>query len=208
MPRGTVARAKATCPCCGTTLAPDRVRAQLRERRGGADVVFDKGGHRSGGATMLAVVTLRTGVQGREYRLPVTRDYSAVRDALKALEGVCSTSRSGALAPVPNESLPPQGTLGFRVQLYGMTTWGICSLQDKSLRCLSSVSRYKLPPRQEQYETSSDWLIADGPISLMRYASGKVRRRKPGTSSRGRPFQCYGTFLKTVSHRTKREIFG
>ena len=28
------------------------------------------------------------------------------------------------LAPIPNEPLPPQGTLGFRVQLYGAQEWG------------------------------------------------------------------------------------
>jgi putative DNA methylase len=30
----------------------------------------------------------------------------------------------GLMKPVPDELLPPQGTLGFRVQLYGMTRWG------------------------------------------------------------------------------------
>jgi REP element-mobilizing transposase RayT len=38
---GTVSRAKATCLCCGTTLHPERVRAQLAAQRGGADVVFE-----------------------------------------------------------------------------------------------------------------------------------------------------------------------
>jgi hypothetical protein len=36
VPGGTVARAKATCLCCGAVLPPQRVRAQLAERRGGA----------------------------------------------------------------------------------------------------------------------------------------------------------------------------
>jgi REP element-mobilizing transposase RayT len=46
VPTGTVARAKATCLCCGTVLPPARVRAQLREQRGGADVIFDEHGKR------------------------------------------------------------------------------------------------------------------------------------------------------------------
>ena len=58
---GTVTRAKATCLCCGTVLPPERVRAQLAEQRGGADVVFDAKGKRTGGARMLAVVTLKPG---------------------------------------------------------------------------------------------------------------------------------------------------
>src|SRR5262245_13901692 len=44
VPNGTVSRAKATCLCCNIVLSPDRVRAQLREQRGGADVIFDKQG--------------------------------------------------------------------------------------------------------------------------------------------------------------------
>ena len=53
---GTVSRAKATCPCCHIVLQPERVRAQLSEQRGGADVVFDAQGNRIGGARMLAVL--------------------------------------------------------------------------------------------------------------------------------------------------------
>src|SRR3972149_3921643 len=72
VPNGTVNRAKATCPQCNVTLGPDRVRAQLREQRGGADAVFDKSGNRIGGATLLAVVALKPGEQGRWYRSPTT----------------------------------------------------------------------------------------------------------------------------------------
>ena len=38
---GTVTRAKATCLCCSVVLPPQRVRAQIAEQRGGADVIFD-----------------------------------------------------------------------------------------------------------------------------------------------------------------------
>lgn len=124
VPRGTVTRAKATCPCCGTTLAPDRVRAQLRMQQGGADVVFDQAGRRAGGALMFAVVLLRPGSQGREYRLASERDYAAVRSAAEVLGRLTADKSDEVLSPVPDEPLPPQGTLGFRVQLYGMMTWG------------------------------------------------------------------------------------
>ena len=49
----TVSRAKATCVCCNTVLAPERVRTQLTSQRGGADVVFDMKGYRTAGATLL-----------------------------------------------------------------------------------------------------------------------------------------------------------
>ena len=59
VPAATVSLAKATCLACGRILAPERVRAQLREQRGGADTIFDAKRNRIGGARLLAVVTLK-----------------------------------------------------------------------------------------------------------------------------------------------------
>ena len=124
---GTVTRAKATCLCCQTVLPPERVRAQLAAQRGGADTVFDDDGNRIGGAIMTAVVILKEGQKGRHYRLPTDADYTAVRLAQEQVENIldewASEGRQG-LCPVPDEPLPPIGTLGFRVQRYGMLQWG------------------------------------------------------------------------------------
>ena len=67
---GTVARAKATCVGCGAVMPPERVRVQLAAQRGGADVVFHEHSRRTGGAVLLAVVTLKPGEKGRRYRIP------------------------------------------------------------------------------------------------------------------------------------------
>ena len=124
---GTVTRAKATCLCCQTVLPPERVRAQLAAQRGGADTVFGEQGNRTGGARMTAVVTLKPGQQGRHYRLPTDADYAAVRFAQERVENILDEwvreGRQG-LCPVPDEPLPSIGTLGFRVQRYGMLQWG------------------------------------------------------------------------------------
>ena len=123
---GTVTRAKATCVCCGAVLPPERVRAQVAAQRGGADVIFDAEGKRTGGARMTAVVTLQRGVKGRHYRLPNEADYAAVRKAQARLAQILEEWRQGGkqgLCPVPDEPLPPIGTLGFRVQRYGMLQW-------------------------------------------------------------------------------------
>ena len=124
---GTVTRARATCLCCQTVLPPERVRAQLAAQRGGADTVFDYDGNRTGGARMTAVVTLKPGQRGRHYRVPSDRDYAAIRLAQERVEDLLdewvAEGRQG-LCPVPDEPLPPIGTLGFRVQRYGMLQWG------------------------------------------------------------------------------------
>ncbi len=124
VPGGTVTRAKATCLGCGAVLPPERVRAQLAEQRGGADVIFDKKGRRLRGARLLAVVTLKPGEQGRHYRLSTAPDYEAVWNAQKRLEKLAGEKLPNGLSPVPDEPLPPIGTLGFRVQRYGMLHWG------------------------------------------------------------------------------------
>ncbi len=159
VPHGTVTRAKAACPCCGAVLAPERVRAQLAAQRGGADMVFDAEGRRMGGARMLAVVLLKPGETGRHYRLPEGRDYKALRAAqarvAKMLEEWESYGRQG-LCPVPDESLPPVGTLGFRVQRYGMLKWGdlFTSRQKLALCTLAGLIRKKA----ESFRTLGDLL--------------------------------------------------
>lgn len=124
---GTVTRAKATCICCGAVLPPDRVRLQLAADRGGADVAFDADGDRIGGARMTVVVTLRPNEKGRHYRLPTDEDYAAVREAQTRVSRLLEEWELGGkqgLCPIPDEPLPPIGTLGFRVQRYGMLQWG------------------------------------------------------------------------------------
>ena len=124
---GTVMRARATCLCCNMVLPPERVRAQLAEQRGGGDVEFDGDGRRVGGARLTAVVTLKPDEAGRHYRLPIEADYAVVHAAQQRLVAVFKAWEDGGkqgACPVPDEPLPPIGTLGFRVQRYGMLQWG------------------------------------------------------------------------------------
>lgn len=146
VPPGTVTRAKAACPACNVVLPPERVRAQLAAQRGGADAVFDEKGRRIGGARLLAVVTLKPGEQGRHYRLPTEADYQAVWKAQRRLKKILDEWERGGrkgLCPVPDEPLPPIGTLGFRVQRYGMLQWGdlFTARQKVGLHALARLSR-------------------------------------------------------------------
>ena len=121
----------------------DRVRVQLRQQRGGADPIFDKGGNRIGGARLLSVVTLRDNASGRQYRVPADRDYEALFKAHKTIGKLAEQKLQNGLSPISDEPLPPQGTLGFRVQLYGMTKWGdlFSARQKLALITLSNIVR-------------------------------------------------------------------
>jgi adenine-specific DNA methylase len=125
---GTIARARATCLCCGAVASPERVRAQLVAQRGGADVIFDAKGRRAGGALLLAVVMLKPSETGRRYRLPTERDYEAVRKAQRRVAKIITDwERRGkqGLCPVPDEPLPYRH--GHRSiqspRVYGMASW-------------------------------------------------------------------------------------
>lgn len=117
-------------------MPPERVRAQLAAQHGGADVVFDAKGQRTGGARPLTVVTLRPGETGRHYRLPTERDLEAVRKAQERFAMLLDDWRRGGehgLYPEPNEQLPtPPGkserTEGayynfMPLRLYGFDKW-------------------------------------------------------------------------------------
>jgi adenine-specific DNA methylase len=135
VPAGTVIRARARCLACGAILSPDRVRAQLSAQRGGTDVLFDAMKHRSGGARMLAVVTLRKNMAGRHYRLPTDEDLGAVRRAHDALSQLSATNLANGLPVVPNEAVVQQRVAKnspFRFHLYGCDTFGaLCTARQK-----------------------------------------------------------------------------
>jgi putative DNA methylase len=124
---GTVAQGKATCPICRATLSPNRVKAQLRGTNGGAHVVFDSSGRRTGGAMLLAVVTRSSAANdAKGYRSPTARDYENVWRATQELD-------SSYASDLPTEPLPyPPNVEGAKtkanysfmpIRLYGLRGW-------------------------------------------------------------------------------------
>ena len=123
---GSVARAKASCLCCGTVLPPARVRAQLVTQNGGADVIFDDQGRRAGGARLTAVVTLKPGKRGRQYRLPTDADYAAVCRAQTRVSAVLAEWEGGGRqgpCPMPDEHVDEWHHDVNRLPMYGMRRW-------------------------------------------------------------------------------------
>lgn len=109
--KGTVARAKVVCPCCGSSLTDKDTRKQFQE-----GIASQR---------MVAVVLHNPNSSGKTYRLATEDDINIFNDAQSYLE----TKRNElwdkwGIDPIPDEELPPRGTLGFRIQPYGMNTWG------------------------------------------------------------------------------------
>jgi adenine-specific DNA methylase len=142
---GTVSRAKATCVCCNTVLHPDRVRAQLAAQRGGADVVFDAKGNRTGGATLLAVVTVHQGEQRRFYRVSTNRDYEIAWKAKQRLEKFLTEKLPGGLSPIPDEPIHVDNRGNFWIVRYGPKTYGdlFTARQQLVIMTLGTIARQR-----------------------------------------------------------------
>lgn len=111
---GTYRGGKATCPSCGFTTANPRVRAQLKERRGG-----------STDARLVCIAEDRPGASGRVYRVPTDEDIAAAALASDLLAK--RPPREDGLSLVPDELIPQLRVWKnnpIRVHLYGMKTWG------------------------------------------------------------------------------------
>ncbi len=108
---GTVSKAVATCPVCGSVVDANTTRSLFREGKSGQ--------------RMAAVVLHRPGTNGKRYRIATDKDVKTFQKAEEYLE----EKRGRLMAewgmdPVPDEPLPPVGTLGFRIQRYDMNAWG------------------------------------------------------------------------------------
>ncbi len=105
----TVRRGAASCLRCGFTMPVERVRAQLGAKRGG-----------SHDALLVAVAHAnQDGTRG--FRTANDTDRDALAAALAEVGRL--DQQQDNLTRFPDEALPPIGTLGFRVQRYGMTRW-------------------------------------------------------------------------------------
>ncbi len=106
---GTVARATVRCPRCGATIDARTTRRLFREGVTGQ---------------RLMTIVCRSTRGKKEYRTPAATDMHVYEHAAAALEEKREALRQAwGCDPLPDEPLPPQETLGFRVQRYGITDW-------------------------------------------------------------------------------------
>lgn len=119
---GTIKRGTVTCPCCGYSTAVSSVRKQLKTRNGGAK-----------DSLLYCVVKRKNGQQ--IYSPPSEKDIKAI---IKSNELYENTKKDGGF---PNEELPAEGALGFRVQKYGITKWSdlYTARQLLAMNCFANI---------------------------------------------------------------------
>lgn len=105
--KGTIQRGDATCPFCQQVASVKYLREECRAGRMGQQ--------------LMAVAAVKEGQIGKLYRSPSETDLDVYHKAEIRLE---EAKLEGGSDIVPQEPLPPVGTLGFRVNNYGLTKWG------------------------------------------------------------------------------------
>lgn len=107
--KGTISKAIVTCPFCHHIIDAKITRNLFQNQK-------DK-------RQLLAIVS--KGKRRKEYRLPNSYDLDSFEKSKKLLlEKQKEFFEKFKITPIPDEPLPPIGTLGFRIQRYGIKTWG------------------------------------------------------------------------------------
>lgn len=180
----TVARATATCLCCGATLPSERVRAQLAAHNGGTDAIFDDQGHWTSGARLIAVITRRPGQKDRGYRSAGAADYAPVRFAQMRLARLISAWQRGddrALCPVPTEDTPAGGGSGagraFSVHRYGMLQWRHLFSARQQLTLATLLNAIRRTGESSEFNSVLTPLLGCAFSIFARTANGNARLR-------------------------------
>lgn len=127
---GTVARAVATCPVCGSVVDAKTTGRLFREGKAGQ--------------RMVAVVLHHPQRQGKAYRIANEPDIHIFREAEEYLKKKREKlTAEWGINPVPDELLPPTGTLGFRIQRYNMITWGDLFNSRQKLALITFVEKVR-----------------------------------------------------------------
>lgn len=126
---GTTARGNAVCPACDQTTKVATIRNLAQTG------LMDE---------RLAVVILSNpNKKGKHYRISNDNDMNIYEEVERQLESKIE-SLDWLESPIPNEDLPPAGTLGFRIQRYGMTKWGDLFNSRQKLTLITILEKIRL----------------------------------------------------------------
>jgi adenine-specific DNA methylase len=131
--KGTVSRAIAVCPVCGSTVDDKTTRKLFQEGMAGEK--------------MVAVVLHKPGEQGKRYRLATEKDLEVFKEAEKYLEEKRQKlMEEWGIDPVPDEPLKRVPvTFGvINVWVYGMNTWGDLFNSRQKLALITFTEKVRL----------------------------------------------------------------
>jgi len=111
---GSVSRAVATCPVCGSMVEAKSTRKLFQDGKSGQ--------------RMIAVVTHKPGTSGKKYRIATERDVAIFKEAETRLqEKREKLLPEWGMDPVPDEPIPPKEShraVGSQLPLYDFKVWG------------------------------------------------------------------------------------
>ena len=158
--KGTVSKAIAVCPVCGSMIDANSTRKLFQEGKAGE--------------RMVAVVLHRPGTSGKRYRIATSKDLEIFNEAGKYLvEKRQKLMEEWGIDPVPDEELPPKGTLGFRVQRYGMFKWSDLFNSRQKLALITFTEKVRLVYRKMVKE-GYDEEYAKAVVSYLGLLHGRI----------------------------------
>jgi putative DNA methylase len=158
---GTMSRAGASCPCCGTIMTPEDLRLQAQA------------GHLS--ETLTAIVV--DSPDGKEYRLPTQAEFDVPRVVREARDAALATIPHG----LPNEPIPLGGSRQgggspFTTPLYGLDQWHKL-FTARQLICIASFIRVTRMLREQPEFLSYSQAQQQAIFALLTTAIDKVADR-------------------------------
>ncbi len=137
---GSVSRAVATCPVCGSTVEADATRRLFREGKAGQ--------------RLIAVVTHKPGTTGKKYRIAIEQDMAIFKEAEYYLqEKREQLMLEWGMDPVPDELLPPKEShraVGSQLPLYGFKVWGDLFNARQKLALITFVEKVRQAQQKMQ----------------------------------------------------------
>ncbi|MBU4446672.1 DUF1156 domain-containing protein [bacterium] len=174
---GSVSRAVATCPVCGSTVEAKTTRKLFQEGKAGQ--------------RMIAVVTHKPGTSGKRYRIATEKDMQVFNKAEVYLqEKREKLMLEWGMDPVPDEPLPPKEShraVGSQLPLYGFKVWGDLFNSRQKLELITFVEKVRqVQQKMVEKRINDEWARAiESYLSLtldMAAAFGNVLARWENTS--------------------------
>ncbi len=140
---GTMSRAGAKCPCCGTIMKGEDIRFQGQTKRLGQ---------------VLTCVVIDT-AEGKEYRLPTNEEIEAEARAGEQVDRMFAAIPHGVpREPIPRGASRVGGGSAFSAQPYGLTEWNHLFNRRQLLTLGAFVNKTRaVPVACEQAGYSPEW---------------------------------------------------